>query len=488
MNQEYLKKRNGELVIDFKEYFWRLLEQWKAVLIFSLIVVLLLSGVTYDRAGSFEKAEETDKHDIASQHDGKALDALSPNDQKVVLSAVEEKNSLDALGDYVSTSPFMTLDPNRVNTLMVYLLLESDEDNSRALSIAYTLELTSSQIAGAVNDAWGDAYRDEQVAEMIGAVSGVPLESDSKFEDNIIQLKLYVPDDMDPKLAESAIKDSLSSIKEKLSASFGDHDVIIISSDVQIISDKDLSDRQYDVYSRLYNLTNQSNYLTGIMSAEQKSAYSALLDDKDENADGEEQSEPAQLNNFFKKKNVILGIAFAFLTYAFIYLLIFALKNRVSSASGLECIFNLRVLGEWYPNYKNGIAGFLFYDSRVYKLHHRGHLSIDSEATKAGESIVFALNDRGKDNLLIVSSEKAGEKTKAFFEVLEAYLKDKGIIVTLIEINGLRGVSLSENTISNTDSCVLIVDGKETIKNEIDDVINKCNFCNVPLIGAIYIG
>ncbi len=47
MEQTNSRRINDELIIDLKELFWRLLGQWKAIVVFALIFALLVSGLMY---------------------------------------------------------------------------------------------------------------------------------------------------------------------------------------------------------------------------------------------------------------------------------------------------------------------------------------------------------------------------------------------------------------------------------------------------------
>ena len=50
MDQAYSRKSEEGLSIDLKEMIWRLLEQWRAILAFVLIIMILFSGLMYVRA------------------------------------------------------------------------------------------------------------------------------------------------------------------------------------------------------------------------------------------------------------------------------------------------------------------------------------------------------------------------------------------------------------------------------------------------------
>ena len=52
MDQAFSRRTEEGLSIDLREMVWRLLEQWKAIVVFVIIIMLLFSGLMYVRGNS----------------------------------------------------------------------------------------------------------------------------------------------------------------------------------------------------------------------------------------------------------------------------------------------------------------------------------------------------------------------------------------------------------------------------------------------------
>ena len=92
MNQINSDRLNGEIFIDFKEFFWRIAEQWKAIIVVALIVMLLFSGASYAISSILDGDQESE---YSSQDE--VLETLSINDREMVLSVLKEKAARDKL-------------------------------------------------------------------------------------------------------------------------------------------------------------------------------------------------------------------------------------------------------------------------------------------------------------------------------------------------------------------------------------------------------
>lgn len=478
---------NQEFVIDFKEFFWRLLEQWKAIVVFVLVIVLLFSGFMYAKRASAIDTEDASQTDSKSIED--ILESLNAKDQEMVLGTLREKTNRDNLQDYVSTSPFMSLDPYRVKTLKISILINSDEEINKQLASAYSNELMSSDMAKAINDSWGNDFEADQVKELINANSSISLDTEAKLEGNIVNMTVFIPEEKDPDQAVSAVKELLPSITSSLTKSIGDHTAKVIDTDVQIISDEDFSLRQYDVFTRLYNMTYHITYLTGLMTAEQKEAYQKLLnyeDGLDPNNSENTNVVPTSIP-FFTTKGVAIGFILGCLIYGFVYLLFFALSGRVLSAETIRSAYGLRILGEWYRTKKTGLLAFLFTSSAISKLRHRGHLSMEAEINRAAESIVNGLKDNTDKKLLIVSGGGTGNYIETFVNNLKQTLTDREVTAEIVDIDASEGMYLGESALAGCDSAVLMLDSMKSDIKDLRDLSEKCNYCGTPLLGAIYI-
>ena len=65
--ESYNRSTYNGLIIDFKELIWRILEQWKAVVVFVIIIMLLFSAFMYSRNTAAYEAKIEAIHIIHDQ-------------------------------------------------------------------------------------------------------------------------------------------------------------------------------------------------------------------------------------------------------------------------------------------------------------------------------------------------------------------------------------------------------------------------------------
>ncbi len=485
MNQVNSDRLNGEIFIDFKEFFWRIAEQWKAIVVVALILMLLFSGVNYLMAASDKDTEETE---YGSQEE--VLESLSVNDREMVLSVLKEKAARDKLQEYIKNSPYMNLDPYRVNTINMSWLVTSDENINRQLVAAYINELGSYKLADAVNQSWGSPYNSENIRELLSVKSNIPVNTEAELNGNLITITLYVPGDNDGKKAIEAINSIVQTVNSKLSNAIGTHEIQALTSEQTVTSSLSLAEDQFNHYNRFYNISNQLNNFNKILTDGQNAAYAAIsqINEAVDDADDQQTIIPGSDEKYslFNIKNMLIGFILGILLYVCLYFAYYVLLGKVMCPLELEASYGIRNIGEWYSDKKTGLEGVLT-DNNIYKRHHKGHLNIQSEVNRICESIyyVFTLNDRRK--LLLISNEGIKESTEGFLSLLTDRLIDYGMDVTKAKIDYSNGKYLSESIVAGSDEVILLVEKGKTRRKDIIEVLDKCKYCNKPSIRTVYV-
>lgn len=484
MNQVNSDRLNGEVFIDFKEFFWRLAEQWKAILVVALIVMLAFSSVSYILTSNGKEAEGSQ---FETQED--VLESLSVNDREMVVSVLREKAARDKLQEYIKNSPYMNLDPYRVNTVNMTWLITSEEAINRQLVAAYVNELASYKLADAVNKAWGSPYNSENIRELLVVKSNIPVNTEAELNGNLITITLYVPDDNDGKIAINAINEVVDSVYSKLAGAIGTHAIQALTSELTVTSDLTLAEEQFSHYSRFYNISNQLNSFGKILTEGQNEAY-ALISQFNEAVDPKDQEDivmPNKENSSpFSKKNLLIGFLMGVFLYVIVYFVYFALSGKISSPAGVEGSFGVRTLGEWNSGERKGLLGFLKTDKFIYKRHHRGHLNREVELNKASESLSSGFDGEEGGKILLVSGANSGSVTKEFMSLLSDKLKEFGIETGNTEVDYSEGISVSEKYLSEFDCVAFVADKQTTAVKEIKDAVSRCGYCGKPFAGVVY--
>lgn len=477
MNQ----KTNNELVIDVKELLWRLLEQWKAIVAFSVIIAVLFSCFMYSRSGAEENDVVLNPDDV--------LSSLSIQDQEKVLGILSEHEAVNRVQRYITESPLMNLDPYNISAFCITWLVDSDEKNNKQISATYLDELSSIDLATLIDQAWGGKYGPDSVRELLNTTAGIEINSDIGVESNTVKLAVYLPEGMSADGIDEVIESKLSEVKETISNSIGSHQVIRIRSGMEVCTDQNLAELQYNTYNRFYNLNSQLNNVVNGMSAEQKQAYEKLLvldvSSDETNNVVTENAVGTSNTKFFNKRYLAVGFVLGSFVYAFLYFLYFVFSGKVFSTAILEKSFSMRTLAELYSCKREGVIKTLTSDVFLGKMRHRGHMDMTNEVERIYESI---RNDiEGKGSILLVCNDKVRATTSSFIELLSEKLRSNSITVNKETVSIDDGITLRENAISTSDAVVAIIDEKVVRLKDIKEICDRCNYCKRKVVGAAYI-
>lgn len=130
--------RTKEIELDLVDLMWRLLGQWKTVLIAGIIGAVLCSSLVYVRdtrtykeqvAAAKEEVQSLD--DIEGQIES-ALDALPDSDKPIVQQSLRRSDKINEMTAYISDSAIMNIDANSAHILSIGYVI-SDVESDRQL-------------------------------------------------------------------------------------------------------------------------------------------------------------------------------------------------------------------------------------------------------------------------------------------------------------------------------------------------------------------
>ena len=478
MDDINMKRFKDEFVIDIKDMLWKLLQRWKAAVAFSLIFMILFSGLMCLKSSS-----AADNVPVKTTEE--ILAELSPESQNLLSGLIRETDAVMETRDYINNSPMMDLDPFNVNCLTMIWMITSDEDINRQISASLVEEMSSNSLADALAEAWGGDYTSEMARDLIYARSDFPEEADAQWGNSVIYVNVYLPDTADADktsdIVEGFVADASADINERV----GSHSAVLANSEYKTTYDADLSTRQFEVYDRYNSLNSNVSYIkNNILNAEQKAAYESIMTIR--------YSDPSNVADDVKPalstKNMVIGFILGFILYAGIFVLYYIFSGKIFCTAVLGKTYGLRTLGEWYADSaKSGLLGKLSSDSFVYKKAHKNHLDMEAEATRICESVrsYFKLHDY--KTLLLISNDMAS-KFSALTDAVSDKLKQDDISVVVRTFDNSAGVPLLESDIDSCDVAAVIVDEENTKVGEVQEAVEKCYYCKKPLMGAIYIG
>lgn len=487
MDYSVIKEINNEKNIDIKELFWRIVEQWRAIAIIAIISMLLFSSFMFSRA----TMSQEEKTDIKTADD--ILSELSSTDQEKIIGVIKEREARDKAQKYISESPLMSIDPYNVCKFSITWLVNSDEKTNKQIVSAYMDELASREIAASIDSLWGGKYGPDLVKDLIYVTSGINIETEAELDSNTIKFTVLIPEDCTEDGIIGIVENNLPAIEERILSSIGDHQLTFAYSDVKMSSDQILAELQYNVYNRFYNLNSQLNTIVNGLSSEQKSVYDRLSvmyskQDDDNDIVYSDDHVSTEKVSFFNLRYLAIGLIVGCFIYLCVYLAYYLLSDRVFSVSILESHFGMRILGEWYSEHNGGILRTILRDKFIFKRRHKGHTDIGLEINRIIEPIENALEENQRLLLVRCSvSDDDTETSETLTTLLEEKLKDSHITVELTEVNVENGITLGEKSILSNDAIVIVTNERQSKVKDVKEIYSKCNYCNKPVLGGVYI-
>ena len=231
--------RDGErVIIDIKEFLWKLLEQWKAIVLFLIIfsLVFLLATYVLDNRGNEDVGPET----VLTPE--QQLDGLKGLGKTKVQSAYRMTKEINELNEYVAKAPIMQINPKNANTVVSLWSIEA-ESNYGKIADVYTSEAAKYELAAGISEALDGKYSVAELSDMI------EIKTNAAEDFANVSMTVYLPDNADTEQVKDAVSSAVSAAGVKYSASVGTHSLNLVSMDVRKIASDYVADKQLSVYS-----------------------------------------------------------------------------------------------------------------------------------------------------------------------------------------------------------------------------------------------
>ncbi len=472
------KNNEQRVIVDLKEFLWKLLEQWKALVAFIVIFTLLFSAFLYWKSNKgFDEGAESIVLTPEEQ-----LEQYSENDQARILSAVRTQKSIINYFYYMSYAPLMQLNPNNVNNLEMIWSVDGDNGLLSAMEDAYTSDITVNEIAGRLSETMGGHYIQAYASEMIRIESNFTEKERMESDPLNIKVTVFIQDDKDIEAIKKAVSEGIHAASEKLKTSVGNHSLSLIYEGTYRTASEYVSELQKKASDEMSSLYTQKRNIQDNLTAGMKRTYNNLL------SGNSSPVNPTEKVPFFSLKNLILGVILSLVVYLFVFAVKVIVSGRIQSSSHAKDLFGINTLGECYPKADGSIISAAFCDYNIVKNRHKGQTDIQKNTSEACETITAISKNNNYQNLLMVSNAKAEAHTKEFSEALKSGLKENGIEINETSIDCRNGLTAGENSIMSSDGVFMILDKKKSSLKDIKDICAKCDYCNVPLLGAVYLG
>ena len=494
-NQIY---QQPEMEIDLKYIIWKLLSQWKAVLLVALLAAALLCGLKHSKDVKAYNEKMAAQNENAKKAEmsledriAEVMDVLPAEDRGSVTYMIEQKEMANDYKEYMGESILFNTNPASQRTLMVTCDINAENPGDLP-AVLYSCQsyIRGDSFAEAIKAAIDPDKENCYISELVQQESMEQPALNNETGRGAFKFKIVLPEDIDAEPVITAATESLKAFHASVQAKYPGSIAVAEAQEAHIF-DGTNADRKQNTLYVVNNLNNNIKTADTTLSAEQRAAVEAIMAIKSENAAekmaaGGTENEPSNENAAaapgWSKKYAVLGFLIGVIIYAFAYLFLLIVKGRAGSASSVENYTGARLLGEvYYERKKSGLLSMISHSKFVDKFHFRGKTDAVKQIDRMASSIEAVCAHADSDSLTILNLINDDVLSDSLMNSLKDAISNKGLSLNIVDIKE----EVDEKGISQAGDSVIAVDDSTKI-NTISKVNNLCRDYGISKKGTIY--
>ena len=465
-------KALNETILDIGEAFWRILEQWKAIVITAVCITILFLTLMHIRSTMIQQNTEKKDQDATEQE---LLEAL-PDDEQVMIAGVYRLwQEREHLGEYIHSSPLMAIDPNHVTRVRTSWTTDKTEKDNM-LNVAYALEIQSDECRKALANVCSDEIKADFFSDLFY------ITYPNETSNGVVCIDVFLTDEMQAEEIQKEILHQVKVIHERFQKEFGDHQIQKYESEIAVVSDDRLYEKQSMILSRFANTNNYLKTMKNDLTSEQKDVFEKLKN-KELGIENEVQTQKARKR--FPLLNTVIGFVLGVFIYVAIYLLYILISQRVLSANILTET-SIRDLGEWYCVSEKKKQGILR-DGFIWKKRHADYLDREKQIGVISKTIETICRYKRIEDLLFQFTADTTCIQDDFIQDISEYIISKSVSVKNVRIRKKEG-TINDDIIMDTEGLVLIVIDSKTHFKDVSNILDLCHEYEKPVVGSIFLG
>lgn len=466
-------KMANELMIDIKDFFWRLLEQWKAVLLVAICVMVAFLGFLHIRYSNNIK-EKKEAQNITQQITMQdILKTLPEQERSAVVSVYRLWQEREQASEYICSAPIMQIDPNHAKRLRASWAVSKTDKEINMIDMSYAVEIQSENCIKALVRAGGIELKSDSFSDLVF------ITYPSELGQEIVCLDVFLTDEMQEESVQKELQHQIEEAHNQLQKEFGNHEIINYKSELAVVSDERVYEKQVSALKRFSDISSQVNSLKNMLSNEQKDALVKLQQmEVEPTATKEASIAPKAIT----PRNVLIGFVLGILIYAGLFLLYIIISNRVFSVRVLEEKASIRNLGEWHDSTRI-TNNALIKDYSIWQRHHFRSLDKEAEINKITHILENVCKHKRISSLLFSLVGEPSILQEGFIKELSQKLKEKGF-----NVKQTKSGNLDDSVIMDADGVVVAVIDSRTEFKDLGVLFDRCYDYEKPIIGSVYLG
>ena len=480
-----------ELLLDFKDLLWKLLQQWKAIVLFSLLMSFVVVGAKYfkdcnEYNDQSAKQKEMESISSLSQEEqiSRIVKDLSDNERQTIIYVVNEKEKVYQQKKYLEKS----------------ILANTDSTNQRILTILFNVDVVDSTDLPAVINDYSTLLKNETLLNQLRDLIAPEAESRyveelflEKFDDKsyinlnnshaYLQLSMVLTEDANSDAVEKAIASAIK--KEESIKTIYPHSIRIVNSEVKHIYHNENVEKNKLSFELVNDLEKSINAAYESMTDQQKALVDLIVtieqanDNINDNEDGIDYA--AVITPKLSLKYVAIGFILGVLLYSMIYVIVLLLKETINSASNIVDYAQTGLLGEIYCFDKSRFPGNLFKSKAVSMCRYKEKANIEKQTDAIINDLNTLCSFFSINSYSLIDLTDNTTITNNTIKMLMNKSKNNNLSPNYIEASKLT----SFISLLNIKDAVVLV-GEETKVLDLDRLIAYCRNQNIRILGLIY--
>lgn len=451
-----------EIEINLIEFCWKLVEQWKLVVLCAVIGAVLLGG--YKFVSDDKAAKTTSKAEVLSEKDLEKK--LSDEELQMVDNAVRAHDSVENLQDYMNNSYLMSMDAynERIASFEFYIRNSSGLSNEdiSIINKSYASYVRSKEFSTDIADRlnWDS---DRYVTELIRVYNEPTVSfADDAYIYNALAISIIIPDDTKIEDISQAVSDLISSYDTGIFDK-ATYQIQMTSESEYITADKDTASLQASNISALDTRTIALETLVGKLDGDSKTLYDMYTTGGTE-ADKKPETESVAKAGF-SVKYAAVGLVLGIMMYAGVLLLWYMFRPRVSRITDVEAVLPGRN------------AGYI----STKRVHNKQPRSLTEQAEEAKSAVEFLAKsmDIGEDSLAYLHwSDITAEHKQLLSEQVSG---------TFVEIP-VDDKETTYKLLTDIKNAVLIFEDEKTPVSKVREIVHLLCRNNSNIIAYVTLG
>lgn len=479
-----------EVEIDVFDILWKLLMQWKAILIACIITALLASGAKYLKdskayKSALSEAEQTllSKNSITTEERiADILDSLSPDQASPLLFILEQQEMIGIQQEYLNNSIWINIDPASQRTVKVRYLLKADSNvDLQVLVDAYTARLRRESFITELREVIDPDAKLEYIYELVSSWGGTIADSD--VSSTMFTIQIVLPEDVDSKEPLRIVDLAIKATEKDLSEKIGSHSIRKSYTEDMHTYSQGAVDRRTSIMNTINNLRNNIKNASSSLDEEQNKVLEEIKAIKSAAYSGTEEINVDSLKTpGFSKKYALIGFILGVILYAGIYSMLIIFKKNTLSASTVQSSTGVRMLGDIYMTDESSTLRKLLTSKRIMKWRYGTKLNKDNQIDAISSKInsICSHQDIKSPVFLLCGVD---ERFNSIIDLLKNKCKseDKSEAVDCFNAD-----EMDENKLNTFKNAIYVVSNKTRTDN-LHNLVSLCSDYDVNAIGSIYL-